>query len=219
MFYSEIHKLQFEIGGHTYANALVANNTVGIDSYRKLSTIRNNEFCFIGSLNARKRLDILFRVVSVLKARGILFKCRIIGDGPEEMSLRDLANSLNIDSNIIWHGRLESDSQIASVIEKCRFSVSVGQAGLSVLHSMAFGTPFLTLENAISGGETFNIVNGLNGFKCHNEAELIDRMEEMLLGNHDDMFAVAQKYYISNASKENWLHVVEEALKISTELA
>ena len=215
IFYSELHKHQFDVGGQTNPNACVANNTVGITVDRVLNLERNDEFCFIGSLNARKRLDILFRTMSILKSKGYSYKLQIIGDGPEESSLRSLARALDIESNIVWHGRLERDSQIASVIEKSRFSVSVGQAGLSVLHSMAYGTPVLTMESAISGGETFNIINGLNGFKCRNENELIYRMEEMLQGKHDDMYAITYKYYKSNASQENWLNVFENALKIS----
>ena len=48
--------------------------------------------------------------------------------------------------------------------EESIFSISYGQAGLSVLQALGFGVPFITKKNAISGGEKYNIKNGYNGF-------------------------------------------------------
>jgi glycosyltransferase involved in cell wall biosynthesis len=43
-------------------------------------------------------------------------------------------------------------------------SVFVGQAGLSILQSFAFGVSVMTQRSAISGGQTENIIDGVNGF-------------------------------------------------------
>ena len=60
--------------------------------------------------------------------------------------------------------------------------MSFGQAGLAVLQSMAFGVPFITKRNAISGGEKYNIVDENNGIFCADDMNsLVDAMSRLIV--------------------------------------
>ena len=63
--------------------------------------------------------------------------------------------------------------------------ISPDQAGLSVLKSFAFGVPFITKNNAITGGERLNIVNQSNGWLYNEDQELDEILEKCI---HDKRF-------------------------------
>ena len=71
-------------------------------------------------------------------------------------------------------------------------SISYGQAGLSVLQAFAFGVPFLTTENAISGGEKHNIENGKNGF---------------LVKGKKNFKKILIKFLTDQSLSEKWVHM------------
>jgi len=57
--------------------------------------------------------------------------------------------------------------------------ISPGQAGLSVLTSMGYGTPYITKKDAITGGEIFNIKNNKNGVLYSNSNDLADILKDI----------------------------------------
>src|SRR5690606_32831442 len=65
----------------------------------------------------------------------------IIGDGPERSTLEGLASELGVQAQIIWHGGITNEGEIARIANKCRLFVYPGAVGLSLLHAMAYGLP------------------------------------------------------------------------------
>jgi len=124
----------------------------------------SNKLLFIGSLKKRKRLDLLFHALKLAKEDGYEFILEIIGDGPEKSNLIALSIELNINNNVNFHGHISKAITKHEIIKGCSLSISLGQAGLSILESMSFGLPFLTAKSAISGGEIENIIDNYNGY-------------------------------------------------------
>ena len=75
-----------------------------------------------------------------------------------------------------------------------------------MLQSMAYGVPFVTKENAISGGEKHNIIDGVNGILCDDSPESLELAMLSLIQNKDYAHILgneAYEYYHKFASIEN----------------
>lgn len=153
----------------------VAPNTIKVVN-DTLSLKKRKNLLFIGTLNKRKNLPEFFNTIAgIIKDSPSLqekIKIDIIGDGPEKHALVDLVTDLSLNDQVKFHGQINDNKILEKYLNRARLAVSPGQAGLSILHCFAFGVPFLAAENAITGGELFNIQNGLNGFRYVNKNEI-----------------------------------------------
>ncbi|MFB3788731.1 MAG: glycosyltransferase [bacterium] len=96
----------------------------------------------------RKGIDVLLRACARLAAANQPFQCHIIGDGPEEMPLRNLAAFLRITERVHFHGRMEKE-QVAAFLPRCDIFVLPSYAeGMSnaALEAMACGLPLLLTD-------------------------------------------------------------------------
>ncbi|MFB2623610.1 glycosyltransferase family 4 protein [Methanothermobacter marburgensis] len=93
-----------------------------------------------------KRVGDLIRAVSVLADEFSDLKCRIIGTGPLEGELRDLAAELGVDDRVEFLGFVEKHEDVLRVIAEswvfCLPSVVEG-FGIVVVEAMGCGTPFV----------------------------------------------------------------------------
>lgn len=139
-------------------------NTLEVDLF-PFSMEKRKKILVLGSFKEVKRLDqVIIAFSNIVKKIPRDISLHIIGDGPEEANLKNLVDTKNLLHSVVFHGRMEKDTEIYPIISTSLVCVSPAQAGLSVLHSMAFGCPFLTSTNAITGGEKFNIENNKNGY-------------------------------------------------------
>ena len=63
-------------------------------------------FVSVGRIVSNKNLALAFEALKIVANRGYNFKFLIIGEGPEEESLRNLAKSLWLEDKIIWAGKI-----------------------------------------------------------------------------------------------------------------
>lgn len=157
----------------------VAPNTVEVEPqwYQSSSPERRNSLLFVGTVNRRKELDSLLRCFSRARLPGDI-KLRIVGDGPEKFRLQGLTAELGLQERVDFFPGCNANEDLAQHYQHALASVSVGQAGLSILQSFGFGVPFITRRNAISGGELFNVKHQLTGLLCdHHDASLIEALQ------------------------------------------
>lgn len=128
-----------------HANHIKLRNTLcSSDVYKKHFSNDYPTLIFIGRLTAVKRLDLLFKAVSLLKQKGQNYNIVLIGTGSEQCYLEKLADELKLRNNIWFYGACYDDSKIAQLIYDADLCVAPGNVGLTAIHTMTFGTPVLT---------------------------------------------------------------------------
>ncbi len=187
-------------------NFYVANNTIYVPDIALENTVNNDSFINVGSLHERKENEIAIHCFSKVLAstkKNLFF--HLVGEGPEKRKLKKLAKDLDIENNVIFHGHIDSYQDLIPLYERSYASVSYGQAGLAVLQSIGFGTPFITRKNAISGGEIHNIVHGKNGYLVESQEEVTREMTKLVLdsSHQSEMKKFCFSYYKDNCSIES----------------
>ncbi|OKH40423.1 glycosyl transferase family 1 [[Phormidium ambiguum] IAM M-71] len=98
------------VASHALAEQLPASSTIIPNPYREdmffeIPEIpRNKELVFLGRLVSDKGADLLLEALAKIKALGLTPKLTIIGNGPEESSLREQAKHLEISDQVDFVG-------------------------------------------------------------------------------------------------------------------
>lgn len=137
--------------GYKKNNISALNNGLDVKSIQTMEQVseRGNltDILFIGRLTEKSKLDQLLHAISMLKKDEIYFHLHVIGDGPFKHKYNDLADALNINDQVIWHGKIYNEDKIAVVANRCRAFVYPGEVGLSIIHSFAYGLPAIVHSN------------------------------------------------------------------------
>lgn len=217
VFYNEKTRSSFVADLPPEGQLFVANNTFHVPG--RIASYRNpikNRIINVGSLDARKQNDVTIKVLKKIRedsGRDIRFS--LIGEGAERAALGALATELGMQDQVEFLGRIEDPTELARFYSQAIASVSFGQAGLAVLQSMAFGVPFVTKYNAISGGEINNITNGRNGIIVDDDPAALEKAIQRLTGNVDEARSLgkeAYRYYSEEATLQRMIDYFEQAI-------
>ncbi|MFT3780859.1 MAG: glycosyltransferase [Nibricoccus sp.] len=135
----------------------------------------------VGRLTKVKRLNLLIEAAGLLNSRGIPVAVHVVGDGPEKVRLQQIAERLGV--LVHFSGAVHGEQQLSVMISAADVMVIPGAAGLSVIHSLSYGTPVVTnddLDNQMPEAEA--IVPGENGllFKAGDANSLADAIMGIL---------------------------------------
>lgn len=118
----------------------------------------------------RKGIDLVIGLMPELVSRvTVPLTLMVVGDGPEEARLKDLAQKSGVSEKIIFTGRI-TDDQLVQLFERCQLFVlptreevggDVEGFGIVFLEANAFGKPVI---GGKSGGVPDAVVDGLNGY-------------------------------------------------------
>lgn len=170
IFYTDYPINKYIAHGFKRETLFVANNTVEVHPIDSPSG--KNYILFIGTLHKRKGLNLLLDNYLVLKKECNLPKLVLVGDGPERNSIKEWIRMNQMDGLIEMKGSVTDQTEKAEIFSKAIACISPKQAGLSVLECMGHGVPFVTTKDAITGGELFNIHDGVDGIVMANESQL-----------------------------------------------
>ena len=137
----------------------------------------------------------------------------IIGTGSEFDNICNYIVTNNLSNRIHMHGAIYDHNILEQYFRSAFACISPGQAGLSVLTSMGYGTAFITKKNAITGGEIFNIIDNFNGILYNNDEDLFNILLD--IDNNKKKFIDfgknARKYYVDNRQPEMMVDVFFKA--------
>jgi len=218
VFYNEEARRSFSERQDLQSRLFVANNTLHVpDRIRCYQYPKKTRLINVGSLDERKQNDVTIHVLKEIQDEiGADICFSLIGDGDASDSLQDLVKDLGMESNVELIGRIVDPALLSQYYKEAIAAVSFGQAGLAVLQSMAFGVPFVTRKNAITGGEKYNIIDGVNGLLCGDNPD--DLKEALLKLVQDVDYArtlgeAAFEHYTTTANLDNMVSGFAEALR------
>jgi glycosyltransferase involved in cell wall biosynthesis len=128
----------------------VVNNGIDI---RLIDQIKpsgeNHDIVFAGRLIKEKNIRELLIACSAVKDIIPGLKVLIIGEGPEMILLKDMAEELDIKDNVTFAGRMEEQQLFASIKSSKVFVLPSSREGFSIstLEALACGVPVITVKN------------------------------------------------------------------------
>ena len=128
----------------------VIPNGVDTKGFAPISRIPRSTISLItvARLIPRKGIDLLIQACQELERRNIDFTLHIVGDGPEEDTLKKLSSTLGLSGHVQFHGRMER-GQLAQLLPRCDLFVLPSHAeGMSnaALEAMACGLPLVLTD-------------------------------------------------------------------------
>lgn len=161
----------------------------------------NNDYpviIVIGRLTKRKRLDMLFDGMTILKSKGTLFNAVLVGAGEEEERLKKYANRCELSNHVWFYGACYNEEENAQLIYNADLCVMPGDIGLTAIHCMMFGTPCITHNEFQHQGPEFEAINdGETGsfFKAGDTEELANSIGQWFNVNANRRERVRQACY------------------------
>lgn len=170
IFYSQDPIKVYEKQDFNKKKLFVANNTIKINENFKQKTY--DYLLFVGTLYKEKKIfELLNSYLEAHLQDTTVPQLTIIGDGNVFDEIKNWISNNELKNKITLTGKITDQNVLANYFNNSIACISPGQAGLTVLMSMGYGVPFITKENAITGGEIKNITSEENGilYKFDNE--------------------------------------------------
>ena len=176
----------------------VAHNTVYVEPLKEKAD--KDSIIMVGTLYREKGVQLLLDAYWELRELPSLPQLVIVGGGPDFDILARWVEEHNMSSKIALTGPVYDIHKKAELFSRSLACISPKQAGLTVLESMGYGVPFVTTQNAITGGEIFNIHNGVDGVILASESEMVDRIKDISINRarYLEMGEKAKVFYDGN---------------------
>lgn len=198
VFYSDYPINKYLKRGFIREKLFVAPNTVDVCFDVNCEEIKKDSLLFIGSLYREKGIMVLLENYKLAyKENPDVLPINIIGGGDEYEAVNKWIIGSGLNDKIILLGAIYNNKKKSIYFRKASVCISPYQAGLSVLESMGYGVPFITMQDAITGGERFNIKNNINGIVIKKETEIKDIIIDVSRNpeKYIQMGARARSYY------------------------
>jgi glycosyltransferase involved in cell wall biosynthesis len=138
-------------------NAVVVPELIDLDSWRKLFRAhpaapdpRKFTILCVCRFYPRKRVEVLLRSAALLRDRIPQFELRIVGNGPENERLRQIASNLRLESTMRWLGDVNRETLAAEYGRADVFCLPSSQEGFGIvfLEAMAAAKPIVAVRSS-----------------------------------------------------------------------
>lgn len=194
-------KRYFESLGAPADKISIAINTVDTAYYRRAVGDGNvrahgrheKAITFVGHLTAGKRLDLAFKAVRMLRAHRSDFVFSVVGAGPVESALRDLARTMEISATVKFEGFKQKNdiARMLGATDIFLFPSDYDIWGLVLVEAMAAGVPCIA---SVRAGATEDLIrDGVTGFAVDfNDTQAVADKIEWLLDHPEDAAGIGQ---------------------------
>ncbi len=187
LIYSERSKKIMENWGFK-KRLLVVNNSLNYEEQNNLflncseSSVNETSFLpfdipyiiFTGRLIKERKLELLFKALVYLKENNTLVNLLILGTGPHEFFLKEQIEKLNLQNQVLMGGACYDEKILCKYFVNAEMCVFPGPIGLTIIHSMTYGTPVITNNNLDKQKpEVEALIDGYNGY-LFNEDDSLD---------------------------------------------
>ena len=165
----------------------------------------------VGRLMPSKRVDLLIRAFAVALRSVHGLRLEVIGEGPEEDSLRRLVTDLDIAPSVSFRGRI-TDEALLDAYRRATLvaSASISEGwGMTITEAAACGTPAVVCDIA---GHRDAVLDGVSGLLVAGPSDLAAGLVEVTgdKGRRADLSAGA----IAFASRFDWDLTATEAFRV-----
>ncbi len=117
--------------------------------FKKTLDVKRNErlVVFTGRLQPIKKLDLLVKALAILSNKKIRVHCALVGEGSQKQHLKELATRTGVSSLVHFLGEHYEEEYLGLVYKSSDLCVIPSGAGLTIMHSLVFGTPVLISNN------------------------------------------------------------------------
>lgn len=116
-----------------------------LEQWKRAKSVHGrNLFLSCARLVSKNRFEDAIAMLAQLADRGFAPLWAVVGSGPEENRLKDLAQSKGVARQIIWVGALYEEMELAPWFLSADLFIHPSAIGLSLLHAMGYGLPVIT---------------------------------------------------------------------------
>ncbi len=175
--------------------------------------LKGNLVLSVGSLNYAKGFDIIPRIAKLVNER-VDATFLVVGDGPEEKVLRELAAKLGVSDKVLLLGRksYEETARYYGAADLLLHPARYEGYGLTALESLAAGTPVIASD---TGGLRDAVLNGIDGFLLpRDEGIMAEGVIQLLTDGalREEMGRRGRE----RALRRTWRSVAEEYMELIT---
>jgi glycosyltransferase involved in cell wall biosynthesis len=218
VFYTNSSLTRFANLGVGNGKLFLGNNTFHVPNRVQCYLNPNkNKFINVGSLDWRKQNEVTIRTLKRVREKtGLDLQYILVGDGEARQQLEELISLERLEGKVLILSSVNDPAVLQTFYSEAIASISFGQAGLAVLQSMAYGVPFVTKENAISGGEKSNILTGYNSVFCDDDPNSLESVMIRLVREPTwarQLGEQAYNYYSQHCTIDNMINGFLQALE------
>ena len=153
-------------------------------------------------LTKERGLDLILNAMSQLQKQGLDTCLLLVGDGSEREPLAQMANHLRL--AVHFYGPCYDEDCLAELIMSANITVAPGKVGLTAMHSLVYGTPVITHDDADNQMPEFEAITpGRTGdfFKRDDVGDLARVIKKWIVspwpneGTRQECYTIIERYY------------------------
>ena len=173
----------------SYGNVYESKPIISIrDTFESKETEGGSDLLYVGGLYKRKGVDILLRAFAQIDTECKNHRLHIIGAGEERGSLKCLAESLEIESEVMFEGYIDDPNKLASLYHRSDVLVHPARFGegfpRAIDEAHIYGLPVIASEldhfsNSLTDGENVLFAEPGSVTSLANQLQKVIRSQEI----------------------------------------